>query len=376
MGKKTEDKHQALPHPRMWAAIVCLAQLREKAKLDDADLVKARKKLEEDLNRMGDGPQTITTPEWRTVAANLTLVERAIERARSDRNHYADKFEEAVKKAVQGSLFSDEEFNTLEDHRADEHAPLFQQALEAAAAAGAVVGEDGDDEDEDGPGADDAGDEAGGIGAAPSPLDVTVLRVKEKMPPTRLGPDGLPEREDALEVQIEAIAMRPTAKKALQEAGLMTLNDFNRFMVEAKGEVDRIKGVTEKDVEALVKRMEQARREHAERQPRRHGDDRLDRVRIADVEGLSSGEIERLEAARIRTLGEAAIELLTKPGLLIEIAGSEGAGAVTAAMAEARARYDDAQPGGAEANAREVAARGNGKKPGGKGRGKKAAAAT
>jgi hypothetical protein len=351
---KEHAADQAAPPSRMWAAIVKLRDLRIRAKRDEADLVKTRKKLEGDLDELGESLEVTETERWKSVASHLKLTERMIERARSEKAYYADKMEEAVALAIQGRLFKDEEFDELTAPRGLPDAPLYRDVIERANRVHGTVGEDDEGAELGGtPGGadeldeDDGEDEGGGDAPATPPAETPAAPAKPATLAVELGPDGLPVKEDALEVAIESLPVRPTASRILRDAGLITLNDFNRYMAETGGEWRRLgSGIVARDVEALIARTGQARREHAEKLAgaearKRCGDDRLDRVMVEAVEGLSVKGRQALHTAGVHTLGQVQLRLVEGKTFLVDTLTVKDAKAVTRAMAIARSQCDD-----------------------------------
>ncbi len=199
-----------MPSEKMWKAILLLAQSRADAIKQEAELVRARKKLDEDLNEMGSGPKVVRTDEWRNSASALKLVERTLEQCRSSIRFFADKLNVFIEGAAQGRLFDDEEVEKILKDEGTPDAPLFEHAMKEAVKIDASIGE---------PEADAAARDA-----KPDPLAVSAGQLGG------IAPDK--SWRDRKLVDEKGLKLKDGDFASLRDAGLITAGDVARFLSE------------------------------------------------------------------------------------------------------------------------------------------------
>lgn len=114
-------------------ACVMLVKIRDKRtkyKADQQDLIKARKKLDEDLKRMG----TKRTPERLTACANYRDVLDGIEMCRAQQQFLADTTDKLIEYAAQGRFIDDSTLDEIEDALKGEDLPLYEKLVEEVGA--------------------------------------------------------------------------------------------------------------------------------------------------------------------------------------------------------------------------------------------------
>jgi hypothetical protein len=114
-------------------ACVMLVKIRDKRtkyKADQQDLIKARKKLDEDLKRMG----TKRTPERLTACANYRDVLDGIEMCRAQQQFLADTTDKLIEYAAQGRFIDDSTLEEIEDALKGEDLPLYEKLVEEVGA--------------------------------------------------------------------------------------------------------------------------------------------------------------------------------------------------------------------------------------------------
>lgn len=124
-----------MPSQQAWELMIKLRDLRAKYKADVQDLIKARKKLEEDLRGMGDR----VTDEYSHTCVKYWKVISGIEKCRAEQQFLADSIDRAIDYAATGRIFDDETLEELQKASRGEDLPLYDELVKDA---GVVSGDE------------------------------------------------------------------------------------------------------------------------------------------------------------------------------------------------------------------------------------------
>lgn len=200
---KSKGGDTLMPSEEAWNLMIRLRDMRAKYKGDEQDLIRARKKLDENLKEMREG-----TDEYQLACVRYVKVIHGIDKCRAEQKFLADSTDKAIEYAAQGRFFDDDTLKEIERSTHGEDLPLYEKLVEEV---GAV------DDDEE------VGEPAAAAEAK-----------RAKKPPR-----GQTEAQNFLSPEIEAlakdkdrwskplsIAIQDEPLAALNKAGLMTLGNL------------------------------------------------------------------------------------------------------------------------------------------------------
>lgn len=246
MNKDEREVTPRLPSIPMWAACTALATQFLEACGKETSLVKARKKLKNELEEMGNDPTIAVGEDWTEAAANLKRAEIELTNARDDKIFLADKLSETVLFAKAGRDLADTDMATIMGGKKAGDAPLFAAVMAAAKL----------------PAEDDPNANVGEPNASkPDPLTVHVpTTASGVLPGDESGAGAIEEwRYRLVENEAEDLKLKPAEVQALRNFGLVNLGDVERFIHEEKKELGAIEGMTKKGATSVFTRVNQLR---------------------------------------------------------------------------------------------------------------------
>lgn len=208
--------------------LMSLAEQYQIAVTKEESLKKARKHLEEDLNEMGSDEKVIRSEKFRTTASSLTVTNRAIEQVRAEQEYLNDTIVELLVDAKQGKFWEAAELEGRMNRQNGPAMPLFDRAMAMATEAHPNVGESDED--------------AAAKRTKPDGAGSSSVVVDADEPPSEIA------RKTWRMLSVSVIkGLTPDCVKALQDVGLMNLNDVDRFLHEEKRSLATIDGFRRAD---------------------------------------------------------------------------------------------------------------------------------
>lgn len=122
---KSKGSDTLMPSEEAWNLMIRLRDMRAKYKGDEQDLVRARKKLDEDLKEMREG-----TDEYQLACVRYVKVIHGIDKCRAEQKFLADSTDKAIEYAAHGRIFDDDTLKEIERSTRGEDLPLYEKLVD------------------------------------------------------------------------------------------------------------------------------------------------------------------------------------------------------------------------------------------------------